>query len=72
MLKFLPFSALTSLYTFIVEPHSRCCCSVRGCADTTEISRLQKLQYRAASIDIKSSFNAPLNQLIEKTGVENY
>jgi len=45
---------------------------VRGCADTTEISRLQKLQNRAASIIINSSFDAPINQLIEKTGVENY
>ena len=41
--KSLPFSALTSLYTSIVEPHFRYCCSVWGCAVTTEINRLQKL-----------------------------
>ena len=40
---FLPFSALTSLYTSIVEPHFRYCCSVWGCDGTTEINRLQKL-----------------------------
>ena len=48
--KFLPFSALTSLYTSIVEPHFRYCCSVWGCAGTTEINRLQKLQNRAARL----------------------
>ena len=33
--KFLPFSALTNLYTSIIEPHFRYCCSVWGCAGTT-------------------------------------
>ena len=66
--KFLPFSALTSLYTSIVEPHFRYCCSVWGCAGTTEINRLQKLQNRAARIVTNSSFDTPINQLIEKLG----
>ena len=66
--KFLPFSALTSLYTSIVEPHFRYCCSVWGCADTTEINRLQKLQNRAARIVTNSSFDTSSNQLIEKLG----
>ena len=66
--KFLPFSALTSLYTSIVEPHFRYCCSVWGCAGTTEINRLQKLQNRAARIVSNSSFDTPSNQLIEKLG----
>ena len=66
--KFLPFSALTSLYTSIVEPHFRYCCSVWGCAGTTEINRLQKLQNRAARIVTNSSFDTPSNQLIEKLG----
>ena len=65
---FLPFSALTSLYTSIVEPHFRYCCSVWGCAGTTEINRLQKLQNRAARIVKNSSFDTPSNQLIEKLG----
>ena len=63
-----PFSALTSLYTSIVEPHFRHCCSVWGCARTTEINRLQKLQNRAARIATNSSFDAPSNKLIEKLG----
>ena len=66
--KFLPFSALTSLYTSIVEPHFQYCCSVWGCAGTTEINRLQKLQNRAARIVTSSSFDTPSNQLIEKLG----
>ena len=66
--KFLPFSALTSLYTSIVEPHFRYCCSVWGCAGTTEINRLQKLQNRAARIVTNSSFDSPSNKLIEKLG----
>ena len=60
----LPFSALTSLYTSVVEPH----CSVWGCAGTTEIIHLQKLQNRAARIVTNSSFDIPSNQLIEKMG----
>ena len=66
--KVLPFSSLTSLYTSIVEPHFRYCCSVWGCAGTTEINRLQKLQNRAARIVTNSSFNTPSNQLIETLG----
>ena len=65
---FLPFSALTSLYTSIVEPHFRYYCLVWGCAGTTEINRLQKLQNGAARIVTNSSFDTPYNQLIEKLG----
>ena len=39
-----------------------------GCAGTTEINRLQKLQNRAARILVNSSFDTPSNQLIEKLG----
>ena len=56
MLKFFS-TALTSLYTSIVEPHFRYCCSVWGCAGTTEINRLQKLQNRAARIVTNRSLN---------------
>ena len=65
---FLPFSALTSLYTSIVEPHFRYCCSVWGCAGTTEINRLQKFQNRAARMVTNSSFDTPSNQLIDHLG----
>ena len=57
-----------SLQLSIVEPHFRNYCSVWGCAGTTEITRLQMLQNRAAKIVKNSSFNTPSNQLIEKLG----
>ena len=66
--KFLRLSALTSLYTSTIESHFRYCCSVWGCAGTTEINRLQKLQDRTARILVNSSFDTPSNQLIEKLG----
>ena len=66
--KFLHFSVLTSLYTIIVQPYFRYCCSVWGYAGTTEINFLQKLQNRAATIATNSSFDTPSNQLIEKLG----
>ena len=66
--KFLPFSALTNLYTSIIELHFRYCCSVWGCAGTTQINRLQNLQNRAARIVTNSSFDTPSNLLIETLG----
>ena len=57
--KFLPLSALTSLYTSIIEPNFRYCRSLWGCADTTEINRLQKLQDRVARIVTSSSLDTP-------------
>ena len=66
--KFLPFSALTNLYTSIIEPHFRYCCSVWGCAGKTQINRLQKLQNRAARIVTNSSFDTPSNLLIKTLG----
>ena len=64
-IKFLPLSALSSLYT-IIEPHFRYCFSVWSWAGTIEINRLQKLQNRAARILVNSSFDTPSNQLIGK------
>ena len=66
--KFLPSSALTNLYTSIVEPHFRYCCSVWSRAGTTEINHLQIFQNRAARIVTNSSFDTPSNQLIENLG----
>ena len=60
----LPKETLQALYTGIVEPHFRYCCSVWGCAGLTEINQLQKLQNRAARIIANSSFDAPSRPLI--------
>ena len=65
---FLPKETLQTLYTGIVEPHFRYCCSVWGCAALTEINQLQKLQNRAARIITNSSFDAPGGPLIEEMG----
>ena len=65
---FLPKETLQTLYTGIVEPHFRYCCSVWGCAGLTEINQLQKLQNRAARIITNSSFDAPGGPLIEGMG----
>ena len=50
---------LRTMYTCIVEPHFRCCCSVWGCCGLNEINQLQKLQIRAASIVTGSRFDTP-------------
>ena len=65
---FLPKENLKTMYTSIVEPHFRYCCSVWGCCGLTEIKRLQKLQNRAARIVSGSSFDAPSQQLIKDLG----
>ena len=65
---FLLKEALQTLYTGIVEPHFRYCCSVWGCAGSTEINQLQKLQKRAARIITNSSFDAPSRPLTELLG----
>ena len=65
---FLPMASLKTLYTGIVEPHFRYCCSVWGCAGSTDINQLQKLQNRAARIITKSSFDTPSRPLITELG----
>ena len=65
---FLPLASLKTLYTGIVEPHFRYCCSVWGCAGSTYIDQLQKLQNRAARIITNSSFDASSRPLIAKLG----
>ena len=64
----LPIASLKTLYSSIVEPHFRYCCSVWGCCGTTDIDQLQKLQNRAARIVTNSSFDAPSRPLIESLG----
>ena len=65
---FLPLASLKALYKGIVEPHFRYCCSVWGCAGSTDINQLQKLQNRAARIITNSSFDASSRPLIAKLG----
>ena len=64
----LPIASLKTLYSSIVEPHFRYCCSVWGCCGTTDIDQLQKLQNRAARIVTNSRFDAPSRPLIESLG----
>ena len=66
--KFLPRVTLENLYTGIVEPHFRYCCSVWGCCGSSEIKQLQKLQNRAARIVTNSSFDSSSRPLIERLG----
>ena len=63
---FLPHDALKTLYTGIVEPHFRYCCSVWGCCGKTDLIPLQKLQNRAARIVTNSSYDAPSKPLLLK------
>ena len=65
---FLPKETLQTLYTGIVEPHFRYCCSVWGCAGLTEINQLQKLENRAARIITNSSYDVPSKPLIKGLG----
>ena len=65
---FLLLASLKTLYTGIVEPHFRYCCSVWGCAGSTVINQLQKLQDRAARIITNSSFDTPSRPLIVELG----
>ena len=65
---FLPKETLKTLYTAIVEPHLRYCCSVWGCAGSTELNQLQKLQNRAARIITNSSFDTPSRPLVDQLG----
>ena len=59
-----------TLYTSIVEPNLRYCCSVWGCCSKTEISRLQKLQNIAVRIISGSSYDAPSKPLFESLGLK--
>ena len=65
---FLGQETLKTLCTGIVEPHFRYCCSIWGCAGSTELNQLQKLQNRAARIITNSSFDTPSRPLIDKLG----
>ena len=65
---FLPIASSKILYTGSVEPHFRNCCSVWGCAGSTDTNQLQKLHNRAARIIRNSSFDTPSRLLITELG----
>ena len=67
----LPVASLKTLYTGIVEPHFRYCCSVWGCAGSTYINQLQKLQNRAARMITNSSFDTPKQTTYYRVGLED-
>ena len=66
--RYLPITAVQTLYTSIVEPHFQHCCSVWGCCNAAEIQHLQKLQNRAARIVTNSSFDAAIKPMFESLG----
>ena len=54
--KYTPLEIVENMYTRIVEPHFRNCCSVWVSSGETLLDKLQELQDRAARIVIKSSY----------------
>ena len=66
--RYLPISAVKTLYTSIVEPHFQYCCSVWSCCNAAEIKHLQRLQNRAAGIVTNSSFDAAIKPMFESLG----
>ena len=50
------------------ETYFRNCCSVWGCAGSTEMNQLQKLQHRGARMLTNSSFGTPSIPLIDMLG----
>ena len=69
---FLPIASLKTLYTGIVEAHFRYCCSVWGCAGSTDINQLQKLQNRAVRNITNSSFDTPKQTTYRRVGLEDH
>lgn len=70
--KFLPREALRTLYTSIVEPHFRYCCSAWGCCGITGMSQLQKLQNRAQPNHNKQQLWCPKQTTYWKTRLEDH
>ena len=67
---FLPQDTLKTLYTGIVEPHFRFCCSVWGNCGAMEKNQLQKLQNRAARILTSSCHDADARPLLSTLGLK--
>ena len=64
--KILPQETLSQIYSGVVEPHFRYCCSVWGSCGESRRLTLQKLQNRAARIVTNSSYDAPADALIQR------
>ena len=56
--KYLPLEIVKNMYTSLVEPHFRNCCSLWGYCGETLLDKLQKLQNRAARIVTNSYYDA--------------
>ena len=69
---FLPQASLKTLYTGIVEPHFRYCCSVWVCAGSTDTNQLQKLKNRDARIITNSSFDTPKQTTYCRVGLADH
>ena len=67
---FLTQDTLKTLYTGIVEPHFRYCCSVLGNCGATKKNHLQRLQNRAARIFTNSHYDAAARPLINTLGLK--
>ena len=67
---FLTQGTLKTLFSGIVEPHFRYCCSVWGKCGATEKNHLQKLQNRAARILTNSHFDADARPLLNTLGLQ--
>ena len=66
--RYLPITAVKTLYTSIVGPHFQYCCSVWGCCSAAEIQHLQRLQNRAARIVTNSCYDATIKHMFESLG----
>lgn len=66
--RFLKPAILNDMYRGLVEPHLSYCCSVWGCCSDTNISRLQKVQNRAARIVTNSKYDTSAMPLINGLG----
>ena len=67
---FLHHATLKTLYTGIIEPHFRFCCSVWGNCGAIEKNQLQKLQNRAARILTNSRYDADARTLLNILGLK--
>ena len=65
---FVPYETLRSIFMSLVQPHFDYCNSVWGCCGKTLVSKLQKLQNRAARILTYSNYDANADNLIKKLG----
>ena len=66
--KYLPIVTVQKMYRSLVEPYFRYSCPVWGVSGINAISRLQKLQNRAARIVTNSAYDASALPIIRKLG----